>query len=267
MNIASITEEQLDALNATASPLGPVQGAKINYGCANGDSVQEIDGALFWIATNRSAAAQILMVDQLKAQIVSTKAIERILGAADLTVVQSFSIKYGGHRFYGVTLVNENLTLVYDIAQRMWAQWTDTDGNYFPIVSSSYLATTGNILQHATNGKLYLFDATYGTDDGDLILLDAYTPNFDGGTRRRKNLNILTFVGDQTKGSILNVRYNDDDYAEDGWSNFRQVDMSLKQPMLENNGSFIKRAYHIRHRCDTPLRLQGLEMQIDLGTL
>lgn len=261
------TEVFYDALNATASPLGPVQGAKINYGCANGDSVQEIDGALFWIATNRSAAAQILMVDQLKAQIVSTKAIERILGAADLTVVQSFSIKYGGHRFYGVTLVNENLTLVYDIAQRMWAQWTDTDGNYFPIVSSSYLATTGNILQHATNGKLYLFDAAYGTDDGDLILLDAYTPNFDGGTRRRKNLNILTFVGDQTKGSILNVRYNDDDYAEDGWSNFRQVDMSLKQPMLENNGSFIKRAYHIRHRCDTPLRLQGLEMQIDLGTL
>ncbi|MBF9641280.1 hypothetical protein IAI27_11385, partial [Streptococcus pseudopneumoniae] len=52
--------------------------------------MQEIDGALFWIATNRSAAAQIIMVDQLKAQIVSTSPVERLLSNADLTAVRSF---------------------------------------------------------------------------------------------------------------------------------------------------------------------------------
>lgn len=261
------TEVFYDAQNAVASPLSPVQGAKINHGCANGDSVQEIDGSLFWVTTNRSAAAQVIMVDQLKPTIISTKALDRILGAADLTSMKSFGLKYGGHRFYGITLPADNLTLVYDAAERLWAQWTDENGNYWPIVSSSYLANTGSILQHATNGKLYLFDLDYATDDGAMIPVDIYTPNFDGATRRRKQLNVLEFLADRTEGSKLEVRYNDSDYRADAWSNFRPVDLSVERPFLENNGSFVRRAYHIRHRCNTSLRMQGLEMQVDLGTL
>ena len=261
------TEVFYDAQNATASPLGPVQGAKINFGCANGDSVQDIDGTLFWLAINRSAAVQVIMVEQLKPTIVSSKALERILGAADLTSVYSFGIKYGGHRFYGITLVNENLTFVYDAAEKMWAQWTDTNGNYWPISSVTYQANVGTILQHESNGKLYLLDAAYTSDDGDAILTDIYTPNFDGGTRRRKQLNILGFLADQTAGSSLEVRYNDHDYDPAKWSNFRPVDLSVEKPFLENNGSFVRRAYHIRHRSNTRLRMQGLEMQVDLGTL
>lgn len=261
------TEVFYDALNPTGSPLGPVQGAKINYGCANGDSVQEIDGTLFWIATNRSAAAQIIMVDQLKAQIVSTAPVERLLSDADLTAVRSFGLKYAGHRFYGFTLLNDNLTLVYDVKEQRWAQWTDENGNYWPIVSSTYLASTGSVLQHATNGKLYLFNSSYTTDDGAPITVDIYTPNFDGETRRRKHLNILEVVGDRTAGSVLQLRYNDDDYNAAAWSTFREVDLNLAKPILENNGTFIRRAYHLRHKCNTRLRLQAMEMQLDLGTL
>lgn len=261
------TEIFYDALNATASPLGPVQGAKINYGCANGDSVQEIDGSLFWIATNRSAAAQIIMVDQLKSQIVSTKSVERLLSAVDLTSVRSFGLKYAGHRFYGLTFLADNLTLVYDMTEKRWAQWVDEDGNYWPIVASTYLASTGSILQHETNGKLYYFDSAYTSDDGAYITVDIYTPNFEGGTRRRKTLNVIEFLGDQTPGSVLQVRYNDKDYKSTEWSNFREVDLNVEKPTLENNGTFVRRAYHIRHRCNTRLRIKAVEMQLDVGTL
>jgi len=200
-------------------------------------------------------------------EIVSTAPVERLLSGADLTSMRSFGLKYAGHRFYGFTLLNDNLTLVYDIKEQRWAQWTDTNGNYWPIVSSTFLASTGSVLQHATNGKLYLFDSAYTSDDGDYITVDIYTPNFDGETRRRKNLNILEFIGDRTPGSILDVRYNDADYGEGQWSTFRQVDMSVEKPILENNGTFLRRAYHIRHRCNTRLRLQAMEMQLDIGTL
>lgn len=261
------TEFFYDALNPTGSPLGPVQGAKINYGCVNGDSVQEIDGMLFWIATNRSAAAQVLMVDQLKPTIVSTKPIERILGAADLTSIYSFGIKYGGHRFYGFTLRNNNITLVYDATDRQWAQWTDSAGNYWPIVASTYLANTGTVVQHESNGKLYLFNSAYVSDDGAAISAEIYTPNFDGGTRRRKQLNYLEFVADQTEGSVLEVSYNDNDYQRDAWSLPRRVNLGEKRPILINNGTFIRRAYHIKHRCATRLRLQAVELQVDVGTL
>ena len=262
------TEVFYDALNPIgALPLAPVQGAKINYGCVSADSVQEIDGTLLWLATNRSSAVQVLLLDNLKPTIVSTKAIERLLGEADFSSVASFGIKYEGHRFYGITLKNNNLTLVYDLTDQMWAQWTDPDGNYFKIVSSTYLPGTGRLLQHETNGRLYLFDSEYTSDDGEIITLDLYTPNFDGGVRRRKQMTMMEFIGDQTSGSTFQVRVNDADYEAGKWSNFRYVDMSVKKPTLANCGTFMRRATHIRHQSDTRMRLQGIEMQLDIGTL
>ncbi len=261
------TEVFYDALNQTGSPLGPVQGAKINYGCVNQDSVQEIDGALLWLATNRSAAIQVLMVDQLKPQLVSTKPIERLLSAVNTTVVHSFGLKYAGHRWYGVSFPLSDLTLVYDLTEQRWAQWTDANGSYWPIIATSYQSDTTNVLQHRTNGKLYLFDSSFTTDDGDVIEVDIYTPNFDGGTRRRKQLGGIEFLADQVEGSVLNVRHNDRDYARDAWSNFRRVDLSQRKPTLMNNGTFVRRAYHLRHKCETRLRIQAVEMQLDIGTL
>lgn len=261
------TEVFYDAQNTTACPLGPVQGAKVNYGCVSADSVQEIDGTLLWLATNRSSATQVLMLENLKPTIVSTKPIERLLGEADFTAVYSFGLKYEGHRFYGVTLKNNNLTLVYDMTDKSWAQWTDANGDYFKIVSSTYATTTGRILQHETNGKLYKLDAEYFTDDGAAITVDLYTPNFDGGVRRKKTLKVMEFIGDQTDGSVLQVRFNDKDYKAGHWTNFRTVDMGQEGPRLTDCGTFRRRATHIRHQCNTRMRLQGIELQLDLGTL
>jgi len=261
------TEVFYDAQFATGSPLGPVQGAKIDYGCINQDSVQEIDGKLIWAATNRSAAVQVVILDNLKATPISTKPVERILGEADLSSVLSFGFKWEGHRFYGLTLKNNNITLVYDLTDKHWAQWTDTNGDYFPIVSTTFAAGEAQILQHETNGKLYLMDALYYTDDGEGITVDLYTPNFDGGTARKKMLGNMWFIGDQTAGSVLQVRNNDNDYDPRKWSNFRQVDMGQQRPSLVNNGTFRRRAYHMRHQCNTPLRLQAIELQLALGTL
>ena len=168
---------------------------------------------------------------------------------------------------YVLTLKDENLTLVYDMTDKMWAQWTDENGNYWPIVASTYNSTLGRVLQHETNGKMYLFDAEYTNDNSAMITVDLYAPNFDGGIRRRKNLNVMEFIGDQTAGSTLQVRCNDSDYAADKWTNFRPVDMSQKKPTLTNNGTFMRRAYHIRHKCNTRMRLQAIELQIDIGTL
>lgn len=261
------TEVFYDAINPTASPLGPVQGAKINYGCVNGDSMQELDGVLFWIATNRSSSAQVVMLNQLKAEIVSTQAVERLLGNADYTQIYSFSMKYEGHKFYGFTIVSKNVTMVYDITAKEWSQWTDVNGDYWPIVSTTYTTNGGRILQHATNGKLYSCDSDNTGDDGVPISVEIYTPNFDAGTRRRKHLNMIEFVADQTPGSVLEVRSNDWDYDSTKWTNFRRVDLNQRKPLLTNNGTFMRRAYHIQHRAATKFRIQALELQMDLGTL
>ena len=261
------TEVFYDQKNATGSALGAVQGAKVNYGCVTIDSVVYIDGILIWVCTNESSATQVIMMEGLKAQIISTPAIERLLDEGDFTTTYSFLHKDIGHRFYILTLKNSNITLVYDIESHMWSQWTDVNGNYFPFVASTYTTAMDHVLQHESNGKLYHMDQDYTTDDGSIITVDIVTPNYDGDTNRRKQLNVMKFIADQTTGSVLQVRKNDEDYSLDKWSNFRKVDLSQKQPMLTNNGSFVRRAYHFRHQSQTKLRIKAVELQLDIGTL
>jgi hypothetical protein len=262
------TEVFYDAGNASGSPLGAVQGGKINYGCLTQESVQELDGALFWVGISRNSAPQVLTLDNAKAEIISTKAVERLIRFIDTTTFYSFTVKHDGHKFYVFTSTVSNLTLAYDVTERRWSQWTDASGNYFPIVSSAYDSSTRCILQHETNGRLYYADTAYATDDTATIPVDIYTPNFDGGTKRRKHLNMLTFVGDQVQGATLQVRCNDFDYDSKKWTNFRRVDMAKKLPFLPSCGTFTRRAYHLRYTQPVRMpRIQALDMQVDLGAL
>lgn len=257
-----------DAGNPTGSPLAPVQGAKINYGCVTADSIQSIDGILIWVCTNQSASTQVMKMEGLKEKIISTDPVERLLDDVDFTTTYSLQFKTQGHRFYILTLKNSNLTLVYDLDQDAWGQWTDADGNYFPFVTTTYNATTfKHQFQHETNGRIYLAEESYFTDDGDVIDIRIVTPNFDGDLDRRKQMNRLTFLADQVAGSTLQVRKNDDDYDPKKWSNYRNVDLSKKLPTLMNNGTFIRRAMELRHKSATAFRLKALNMQLDIGVL
>lgn len=262
------TEVFYDAGNGTGSPLGPVQGAKINFGCVSADSVQDIDGVLFWLSTTKLSSVQVVQLEGLKAEVVSTKPVERLLENADFSTVYSWQTRMDGHKFFGVTMVASNLTLVYDIAEKMWARWTDKDGNYFPMISWSYTSGLQHLFQHATNGRLYTAESSYATDDGDIIQVDVYTPNLDGGTKRKKTLPLLSVVADKKVGSELLIRTNDFDYDATKWTNFRRVDLSQNKPMLPDCGTFIRRAHNLRYRSPTVRmpRIQAIELQLDLGT-
>jgi hypothetical protein len=260
------TEVFYDAANTSGSPLSAVQGARLNFGCASADSLQDIDNTLFWLSSNRSTGYQIVMLEQLKPTIISTKPIERLLTNTNTAqnFIASWQFRLDGHRFYVLTLVSQNLTLAYDLNERMWSQWTDTNGNYLPIVSATYKGNT-NYLQHATNGKLYDIASTQYTDDGTVFAWDLYTPNFDGGVRHRKYLKRMDIIADQTPGAILSVRKSDDDYQS--WSNYRTIDLGKERPNIIDCGTFRRRAHHFHHAAPTKLRIKAIELQMDIGTL
>jgi Phage stabilisation protein len=259
------TEFFFDAGNATGSPLQSIPGSKSSYGCASQDSVQNIEDVLFWLSTNRSASNQVVMCERLQPRVISTKAIDRLLNNIDTTAIYSWQIKINGHSFYVLTFVNANLTLAYDIKENMWSQWTDTNGNYLPICASAYTAGGNVVVQHATNGSLYYMDSTYLDDSGTVINADIYTPNFDGGTRRRKQMNFLEFVTDQVTGNYMTVQMSDDDYQT--WTQPRRVDMSQQRAFLTNCGTFTRRAFHLHHAIAQPFRISAMETQFDIGTL
>jgi hypothetical protein len=170
-----------------------------------------------------------------------------------------------GYKFYGLTFPNSNLTLVYDISENLWHQWVDVNGNYFPMIAQIAAPGLKHIFQHATNGKLYYADLAYYNDDGGVITVDIVTPNFEGASRRRKAVSMLEILADKQVGSELLIRNSDNDYGN--WSNFRRVNLGLNRPCLTNCGTFVRRAYNLRHQSNTPFRIRALELQIDEGTL
>lgn len=259
------TEFFFDAGNATGSPLQSIPGSKSAIGCASQDSVQSIEDVLFWLSTNRSASRQIIMMERLQPHTISTKAIERLLNDIDISLVYSWQVKLNGHSFYVITFVNSNLTLAYDIKENMWSQWTDTNGNYVPICASTYDSAGHRIVQHATNGSLYYMDSIYLDDAGTVITVSIYTPNFDGGTGRRKQLNFMEVIGDQQPGSYMTIQTSDDDYQS--WSSPRRVDMSQRRMFLTKCGTFTRRAWLIQHAQNTVFRIEAMDVQFDLGTL
>ena len=260
------TEIFYDRGNATGSPLAPVQGALVSWGCYDADSVKEIDGKLFWLASTRAGALQIVSLENLKPEVISTTWIEKLLLAEANGPLYAWNYKGNGHSFYVLTLTDRNLTLAYDLKEKLWTQWQDTNGNYLPIVSSANAGTIC-LLQHATEGDIYAMLSYYNTDDGALTTWELYTPIFDAGIGLKKVLNTLRISGDITPNSIIQVRCNDYDYDATKWTNYRTLDMSGQNPMLVNCGTFRRRAYHFKHRLDTALRVTSVDLQLSAGTL
>jgi len=265
------------------SPLSPVPESQIPFGCLHAYTVQKLDDILFWMTSNQTISPQIIQMENLSAKIVSTPAVERILDnvltdTGSVQGVYSWSLKHGGHRFYGVTFTANNITLVYDIDQQLWYLWTDPNGNFWPIVGMayqlpSYTIGTGpqpglHLAQHLSNGNIYQLDGDYEfpNDAGVMFPVDIYTPNYNAGTIRRKMLNMMYFHTDMVSGSTLQSRYTDDDFQT--WTNFRTTDLSLPKPFLDSEGTFHnRRAYHFRHQSNTVFRIKSGELQLDIGSL
>ena len=253
-----------DAGNAVGSPLAPVPNGLLNYGCKDAATLQSIDGLLFWVTSGRDYLPQIIMLDNLQPQIISTPEIDREL-LSTFNGFYSCSFKRAGHRFYVLSNTVTNVSMAYDIDQKLWFRWTDALGNCYPIMSVIG-DVFGNSYGMDTSGVVYPLDAdyVYPTDNGAAPPVDIYTPNFDGGTKRTKYLPAMYFDSDQVDAE-LQVRVSDDDYQT--WSNFRSVDLNQPAPQLTDCGSFVRRAYHFRHQAATPLRIRSVDLQLDLGTL
>jgi len=269
-----------DAGNTVGSSLARIPEAEIAYGCLFGQTVQSIDNLVLYVTSNQSASSQVILIENLAPKVISTPGVERLLDniaisatlATSLSGLQAWTFKHGGHRFYGLTCAFLNITLVYDIDQKLWYLWSDLNGNYWPYTGLAYKPQSAGVsgmllIQHESNGNIYQLDGSYTfpTDYGNVFAVDIFTPNFDAGTARAKQLNMLYVQADQQSGSVLQASYSDDDYQT--FSDPRDIDLSVERPSLNNEGSFYKRAYHFHHQLPTPLRIKSVDLQLDVGTL
>ena len=257
------TEVFYDAGNPVGSPLGPVQGSKLNVGCRAAGSVKDVGGDLCWVGTTRLGSARVMTMSSVKGESIATPAVNRLMSSLNYTTTWSWSLEVCGHVFYIVTMVSSNLTMAFDLTAKQWYIWTDPNGNYLPIVSSTYDSSARPVLQHATDGNLYTMSISQFTDNGTQFPFDLYTPNFDGGLRLNKSVSTVEIIADEITTNV-NISWSDDDYQ----TFTTPVPLALNQenPFIDDGSTFRKRAYHINHLDSTFLRIQALHLTVSPGT-
>ena len=149
------TEFFYDAANPVGSPLSTVGNGFNLVGCLNGESVANLDGTLFWASQTRQKGRGVHMMKGLQEQQISTPDIERILNLSTFATVYSYGVKIGGHAFYILTLVDQNITLVYDMVSQIWSQWSSlTLGTPVSVTSITLVGTTATVTCGAAHNLL-----------------------------------------------------------------------------------------------------------------
>jgi hypothetical protein len=141
------TEFFYDAKNEPpGSPFSPVDNGFTQIGCASGDSLCEVDGALMWVAQARQQGRSVYVMRGTDQQKVSTADVERILNRSTLASVFAYGLKVDGHTLYVLTLVDLDITLVYDAQSQTWVQWsTLTAGSSKSVSSITRVGTTATV--------------------------------------------------------------------------------------------------------------------------
>lgn len=265
-----------DAANATGSPLSIQEGAVSHIGCAAGNSVVNINDTVVWVGQSNENGKFICMFEGLQTKIVSPKSINRLLEAEGSAISNSYAfvVSIAGHTFYILNLTSSNKTIVYDLADRVWCEFTSyngtTESNFAYVQSTMHNKLP--VLCHESDGSLYNFSHNSYTDNGNTIKVLGQTKKFNGtdpqegglSSVKNKFLDRLIVIGDKADNSALfYISFTDDDYQS--FSNERTVDLNDAIPQLTVLGKFKRRAFKYRFEANLPMRVNSFELVYRIG--
>jgi hypothetical protein len=261
------TEFFYDAATPVGSPLLPNLTFNLEFGCASGNSIVQMEETVVWIAQGKDNGKTVLMLNGTRPVEVTNIGVERILNnTTNLENVRAYSLKISGHYFYVLNLIDDNITLVLDIKLKQWMIWTSFVNGKEDILDGVFYASWNN--KHYTidniDGNVYNINEGSYTDDAGPIQFRVRTNLFDAESTKRKFISRLEIVGDKV-GTTLNIRHTDDDYNT--WSEYRKVNLKTDRSVLYQNGSFRRRAYEFFNTDNVPLRLQACEIDAEAGSI
>ena len=258
-----------DAANASGSPLSNNDGTVIRVGCAAPYALYQNEMYTAYIGQTSSGGRAVWFIEGFKPYKVSDEYIERILEQeVDMNDCRGFGIRVLGHMFYVINLITVNRTLVFDIDEKLWHEWTTTTSGVDNVFNGDYAVDSEEGITYILgkeDGTIYKMLPDYYTDDNaDYINVSLTTNKFDMDTYNRKFGSTLIPVGDRyTPGNSIDISWTDDDYQT--FNTPFNVTLSDDYPHIKRLGSFRRRAFKITHQLDLPLRLESLEISYKEG--
>lgn len=189
----------------------------------------------------------------------------------NISNAKAYCIRSKGHKFYVLNLTS--VTWVYDFDTQIWHQWADYTGTTkFGCDYASDYTTGAPILLDRTTGYVYILtegvskDAT-GVATTANITSTAISDKMDFDNMNHKFMHRLAVVCDVPAGSNVTsctISYTDDDYQT--YSTARTIPISTTMSSITQLGMFRRRAFKLVYSDAYPMRLEGLELDINTGT-
>lgn len=263
-----------DAANATGSPLQRNDSAVQQFGTNAPYTVVQTDNEVILCGDSGNGGRCVWVIDGFKATDVSIEPIREALDQEGPGIARATAmcLRIAGHKFYIVTLYNLRRTFVYDFDEKMWHEWQFVSGgiDYF----ISFAADSNNGYPYVlteTSGMVGVLDESTYTDSSSAttlnpIICTATTVKLDFETVNRKFMYRLSIVGDSPNGTAntsISVQWSDDDYNT--WSTPKTLNMNGRMSAITRLGTFRRRAFKFTYTQPYLLRLEAIEVDINVG--
>lgn len=265
---SSSTEYLYDVANATGSPLGRHDSAVQQFGTAARDSVVQTEVEVIMIGETNNGGHTVWTIDGFKATEIGIPAVKSALLAegSSLKDAQAFCIRVAGQKCYAICLTNR--TMVYSFDTKMWHEWGTGSGAFLCTHAADGPNGSAYVLDKS-NGKIYTMDETIFTDAGTAINCVFTSAKLDFDTINRKFMYRLSIIGDVPDSTgtdiAVSVQWSDDDYKT--WSSARTLYFNADLPKIDQLGQFRRRAFKLTYSLPHLLRLEGLEVDINKGSV
>lgn len=202
----------------------------IEHGCVSASSIAKLDNTVFWLGGDKSGTGMVWRAEGYTPIRISTHATEQAFETYNLSDAVGFSYQQEGHSFYVLHFPTDGKTWVYDAATQSWHERAYRDPNTGALSqwrANCHTMFNGlHLVGDCVDGRLYVLDLDYYTDDGDLILRQRRTQASEQAQVRlfvsELQVDMETGVGLATgQGSdpLLMLRYSND--GGHTWSNER----------------------------------------------
>ena len=253
-----------DAANASGSPLSNNDGTVIRVGCAAPYALYQNEMYTAYIGQTASGGRAVWFIEGFRPYKVSDEYIERILETeTNMDDCRGFGIRVLGHMFYVINLITIGRTLVFDIDEKLWHEWSSYNAGEHSIFKANFSEDSEegvSYLQDSATGVLYqMFSNHYTDDNAGPILVELVTNKIDMDVYQRKFASSLVPVADRYEvDNSIDISWSDDDYAT--YNTPINVPLTDDYPNIQRLGSFRRRAFKITHQLNQPLRLESLEL-------
>ncbi len=260
-----------DNANTSGSPLSrndsPFRGVGLVSGlCTIGDTT-------YFIGQDKDMNLSVYSLNSFKIERISNEVVDRTLQTISGTQNEQsqvpdrrpgYSLSVDGHNFYA--FVTNTTTWVYDIDEKFWYEWRGAGGAGLAIQAvwqqrngSCYVALSGQ-------DYISVFSPNIYTDFGSNFTMSYTTEKIDVETHRWKFLNRVMVIADQhaVGSSTMNVYYSFDDWATTLGP--RALDVFSESSYAIRWGRFREVSFRLEYTDNYPLRITGVELEVNVGT-